>query len=405
MTVKNFEENRQRFLFSDPQYSFQTLRTVGAADGEAADIGECLAAAQGIFNGDDESWYREWLHLAKRIEQKALNDKNEGFNESARTAFLRASNYYRTAEFFLHANPSDPRLIETWRKSRKCFQEAIPFFKQQIKAVRIPFEKTTLPGYLCFSSNDTKPLLIIQTGFDGTAEELYYQIAHAALKRNYHCLLFEGPGQGEVIREQQIPFRYNWETVITAVMDFALTLDLIDKERIGLIGISFGGYLVPRALAFEKRFRVGIANGGVYDFHKVCMRDEMEELDSVLDDPAECKEIDKEVLAMMKSNPSIRWAFGNGMFTFGAKTPSEWLRMTRPYQMKDHIENITTKMLVMDSEIDEDMPGQSKIFFDALRCPKDYMLFKTSEGAGEHCQIGAYAYSNERLFNWLDRNL
>jgi alpha-beta hydrolase superfamily lysophospholipase len=71
--------------------------------------------------------------------------------------------------------------------------------------VEIPFEGTTLPAYRCLVDDRKvkRPLLIIQTGFDGTAEELYYTVAVFALARGYNCLLFEGPGQGRVIREQR----------------------------------------------------------------------------------------------------------------------------------------------------------------------------------------------------------
>jgi cephalosporin-C deacetylase-like acetyl esterase len=217
-------------------------------------------------------------------------------------------------------------------------------------------------------------------------------------------LLFEGPGQGQVIREQHIPFRSNWETVITPVVDFAVQQQEVDKQRIALIGISFGGYLVPRALAFEHRIKLGVANGGVYDFHQVCMRVDPD-LDKQLDDPEAKKEIDAAILQMMKEIPTIRWVIGNGMFTFGASTPSEWLKMTREYRLHDVIKQIEAKVLVIDAEHDDDMPGQSKQFYNALQCPKDYLFFRSKDGAGEHCQIGAYAFSNESVFNWLEENL
>jgi Esterase FrsA-like len=396
-----------QFIFKHPQYSFQLLRAIAAANGEAADIGECLAAAQAIREGNDESWYNEWFQLAKRMELLANSHRKKGHLESARTSFLRASNYYRTAEFFLHINPQDPRLVDTWEKSRESFREAAKLSKNTIKEVRIPFENTTLPGYFCFSSDDEspKPLVIIQTGFDGTAEELYYQMGRAGISRGYNCLLFEGPGQGEMIREQFTPFRSNWESVITPVVDFALKHKQVDKNRLALIGISFGGYLVPRALAFEKRIKLAIANGGVYDFHQVCMREGLAEMEKGLDDPKICKEIDSDILEAMKADVGLRWGFGNGMFTFQAATPSEWLKMTRSYHVKDVVKDIKTKMLIIDSDRDEDMPGQSRLLYEHLQCPKEFMLFTSQEGAGEHCQIGAYAYSNERIFNWLDENI
>lgn len=405
MQTQEMEPSLVQFVFKNSQYSFQALRAVAAMQAQAADVGECLVTARAIKEGDDESWYREWSKLAKRTEDQAIAYKENQHNESARTAFLRASNYYRTAEFFLHTNQDDPRSLATWQKSRDCFLEAAKLSPHPIRQVQIPFESGSLPGYFCLASNDgaPRPLVIIQTGFDGTAEELYYQIGYAAVARGYNCLLFEGPGQGAVIREQHLPFRPNWETVVTPVLDFALQQKEVDKGRVALVGISFGGYLVPRALAFEHRFKAAVVNGGVYDFHKVCMRNGMKE--EYLDNPEIAQEVNKVILNTMKTDPAVRWAVGNGMFTFGAKTPTEWLKMTRAYQLKNVIGQIKTPMLVMDSDRDEDMPGQSKEFFEALSAPKEYILFTSAEGAGEHCQVGASAISNERLFNWLDNHL
>jgi dipeptidyl aminopeptidase/acylaminoacyl peptidase len=92
----------------------------------------------------------------------------------------------------------------------------------------------------------------------------------------------------------------------------------------------------------------------------------------------------------------------NGMFTFHARSPSEWLKMTRPYTMKDVADKITCPVLVVDSEEDKDMPRQARKLFEALKSPKEFMLFTRAEGAGEHCQMGAVLISNARILDWLD---
>ena len=187
--------------------------------------------------------------------------------ESAREAFLRASNYYRTAEFFLHGNPRDPRILETWRQSRETFRRAARLFDHPIEVVKIPYGDTTLPGYVCRPDNSRTPrkTLILQTGFDGTAEELYLEVAIFALRRGYNVLIFEGPGQGGALREQHLYFRPDWEKVVTPVVDFALTRPEFDPRRLALMGISMGGDLAPRAAAFDPRLVALVANTGVYD--------------------------------------------------------------------------------------------------------------------------------------------
>ncbi len=100
-----------------------------------------------------------------------------------------------------------------------------------------------------------------------------------------------------------------------------------------------------------------------------------------------------------------RLIFANGIFTFQAETPSKFIRMLKPYNLKDTAAKIKCTMLVVDSEEDKDLPGQARQLFEALRCPKEYMLFTKAEGAEEHCQMGAVMISNERILDWLETAL
>jgi alpha-beta hydrolase superfamily lysophospholipase len=77
--------------------------------------------------------------------------------------------------------------------------------------------------------------------------------ARAGVERGWNVLAFDGPGQYGPIHRERLPFRPDWEKVVTPVVDFALTLPGVDPEKIALMGISMGGYLAPRAAAFEKR--------------------------------------------------------------------------------------------------------------------------------------------------------
>ncbi|WP_048182001.1 hypothetical protein [Methanosarcina siciliae] len=62
-----------------------------------------------------------------------------------------------------------------------------------IGPVRIPFENTTLPDYLCLvdADGEKRPLLIVQTGYDCTGEELYFQV-HSGITGNQLSLLNGG---------------------------------------------------------------------------------------------------------------------------------------------------------------------------------------------------------------------
>ena len=139
-------------VFADETFAFELLRTIGHAAADAADIGECLAAAARMSDGDVESWHREWLALADRVQREAELSAAGGHTVSARGGFLRASNYYRAAEFFLHEHPADPRLLATWRASRDAFARAVPLLPHPAAAVAIPYEGTGTPTTLAMTA-------------------------------------------------------------------------------------------------------------------------------------------------------------------------------------------------------------------------------------------------------------
>jgi len=397
--------NQAKLVFQDTAFSFQLLRAIGHTYYGGADIGECLSTARRIEEGNFESWYEEWLKTADRICEIADNCLDDEHTVSAREAYLRASMYYRLAEFFLHENPSDPRILETWGKSHDCFSKAAQLFSPAFEAVEIPYEGTTLPGYLFLVDNSgiPRPTLIVHTGFDGTLEELRFDGAAAAVRRGYNCLAFEGPGQGRVIREQKLCFRPDWEKVVTPVVDYALTRPEVDPGRVALMGISFGGYLAPRAAAYEHRIAACIANGGIYDcFDGVATRyhESPEDLkEYLIQNPTDFDDMMRE---RAKSDSMLRWGMQQGMWTFGVDTPHEWLLAWTDYTMKGIADQITCPTLICDSEADTNFPGQAQKLYDALTCPKEYMLFTSEEAAEEHCQVGASALSHQHIFDWLD---
>lgn len=108
------------------------------------------------------------------MENGAKNTLARGSKVSARDAFLRASNDYRTSDFFLHEDADAPRIKHASRKSRDTFRQAAALMDVHFYVIRVPYGDTTLPGYFCLPTVSSAPrkTLILQTGFDGTAEEL-----------------------------------------------------------------------------------------------------------------------------------------------------------------------------------------------------------------------------------------
>jgi dienelactone hydrolase len=390
--------------FKDPQFSFQLLRVLGNVASRQADAGECLAVADRITEGDFQSWEREWRRAAERIEATADACLAAGHRVSASDAYFRATNYFRAAEFYLHGDTSDPRIRELSERSARCFKAALGVSGKRHEHVLIAYEGTTLPGIFYPASEDRGRTLIVQTGFDGTIDGLF-PYAQAAARRGWHCLTFEGPGQGLVIRQQGLPFRPDWEKVIGPVVDYLTARPDVDAERIALIGVSFGGNLAPRAAAFERRLAACVANGGVLSFLGARVPKDMtlEQFAKALRENPD--EVNAGMRAAAERSPEARWGQENGMFTFNASTPAEWFTKLLDYDLTPYAAQIRCPTLVIDVEHENSFPGEAKKLYDLLTCPKTWCFFTEEEGAGDHCQTGSPALAQQRIFDWLDETV
>jgi alpha-beta hydrolase superfamily lysophospholipase len=390
------------FFAGDPSFWYETLRMLGHITYGGGDFGEVAYTAQRIAAGDYDSWHDEWLATADRIADHAR--KTSGV--SARDAYLRASNYYRAAEFFLHGNAGDPRIQHAYELSVQCFREFAALSTPAVEPIEIPYDGTTLPGYLYRPAADgvRRATIVMHNGFDGTAEEMHFFGAAAAVERGYNVLVFDGPGQPGTLHRRGLTFRPDWENVVAPVLDYAVRMPDVDPDRIALLGVSMGGYLAPRAAGYDRRIAAVIALDGVYDLGDIStaiLPMSRAEAESQLRAP-ENPELDAGIAAAMATQPTIRWSIEHGMYALGAPTPRAFAAAYLDYSLRDGIaERIACPTLVCAGQEDGFFAGQPEKLYAALTCPKELLVFTAQDGGEAHCQSGAQRYAFARIYDWL----
>ena len=209
-----------------------------------------------------DEWCAAWSNKAAVHEGLGREATAKKKHLTAGEMFQRAGVYYHFASFlFTH---DQAQMKAAHMKAVECRQAALPYLRPPGERVEIPYQGKTLYGILRKPEGvKNPPVVVMAVGLDSTKEETdaYEQPFHP---RGMATLAFDGPGQGE--GQYEFGIRGDYEVPVKAVIDYVETRDDLDKNRIGMWGVSLGGYYAPRAAAFEKRIKACIALGGPFDW-------------------------------------------------------------------------------------------------------------------------------------------
>ena len=392
--------------FADPDFGFTALIALGASYYRGGDPGELLAIVARITPGDFESAFQAYRDAG--VEARTLGEQAAAkrHNVSAREAYLWAGGYFSAAMRFADGTKDPERMLPCWQDYAACWSAAAALFDPPVERLEIPYEGASLTGWFLRVDNShrRRPLVILNNGADGLEKSMYTLGGAAALARGYNCLIFNGPGQGDSLWVRKLYFRPDWEKVITPVVDAMVRHREVDPKRMALVGVSQGGYWVPRALAFEPRLAAGVADPGVWDVSDAWLRNLPKFVRDVLD-AGNKTQFDQMIRLGTSSNARAKAMLRFRMRPFGMESYYDAFHSVREYQLADVAGRIRCPMLIADPEGEQFFPGQAQKLYDASRCPKTIVHFTRAQGADQHCEVAAPGYRDYCFYNWLDDTL
>jgi dipeptidyl aminopeptidase/acylaminoacyl peptidase len=361
---------------------------MGFAAWRASDFGDIDRAGRRLRRRgtDNNFWFEEWERIAFEAEARARAAEEKGRTLTASDATFRAATYHFMAERFL--SHEDDRKIPAYRRSVDCLVRAARVSIPGFEKVDVPYEGSHLSAYFIPPSNGAKAPYPFGVFFDGLdiCKELTCHYARELARRGVGCLVVDGPGQGESLRLQKIPSRYDYEVAAGACVDYLETRKDVDATRLGVMALSMGGYYAPRCAAFEKRFKACVSWGAHYDYHALWI---------------------KRRKVLESGGDRISAPKGHLQWVLGVETMDEAMKALEPFTLKDVAEKITCPILICHGERDSIVPVELayKLFEHISSKDKELRVFTPEEGGAEHCQVDAIQIITATIGDWMAEHL
>jgi len=365
----------------EPNFNFQLNRVVMWENGEPEEIQK---VSDKIV--DSDSWVKTLQELAEKAEKKGNIDAQIG--------------YLRMSEFFMY--DSNPQKVETYKKAKELFyrhNEKI-IHEHQIVMSKVPYGNGYLPVMSCKATGIRQGSILLHGGNDSYLEEFFNSLLYLQ-ENGFDVYLFEGPGQGGVLREQKIVFDPAWEKPVKAILDY------FQLEEVTLIGTSLGGYLAPRAAAFEKRITKVIGWSIFPDYFDVIFARVPKFLKCFVNGLFLIKMegiLNGLYKKLMKKDELLKWGILHGMYAYGASTPMGYAKKIREFTLKGIGDQVTQDVLVIAGKEDHFIdPKLLHEEYDLLTNAKSlsFQIFSNQDDAGSHCNVGNMKLTMDTMIQWI----
>jgi dienelactone hydrolase len=212
-----------------------------------------------------EEWADAWCASADMHARLAEDAAAKGRQLTAGEAWARATVAYHFAKFVWVVDPKRSRAAAD--KAVAAMAKTYEYLDPDAERIEVPLDGGGVVGNLRRPAGEERPpLVLLVPGLDSTKEE-FFKLENVFLDRGMATLSIDGPGQGE--SGYELPIRPDYDVAVTAVLDAISRRTDLDLDRVGLLGVSLGGYYAPRVLAFEPRVKAGVGLSGPYRFSDI----------------------------------------------------------------------------------------------------------------------------------------
>lgn len=356
---------------------------MGARMGEIEEMCAPLQDAAKAPDAAGTQAFREtWIRMADKLVSLADEDEARGRMISAGDKLIRAANYMLTAERLL-AHGSEGR-VALYQRFLAAFAKGLDLSGSSCRRVEIPYEGTHLSALYVPAEGveGPAPLLVQVNGLDSTKEmKLLVGLPAWLAKRGVASLIVDQPGTGEALRLQGLTARFDSEHWASRVVDWLETRPDVDPARIGMEGVSLGGYYCPRAVAFEPRFACGVVWGANHDW----------------------RDVQKKRLAR-EGNFPVPHYWSHVMWVWGAKDMDDFMAIAEKVHLNGILDRIRVPFLVTHGEKDSQIPLQwAHATYDQLvNSPKrELKIFDERTGGVQHSSFDNSANAGAYIADWV----
>ena len=228
--------------------------------------------AQGVDPGDFArvtgplehwaDWLDAWCANGDLHTTLAREAQGAGHSLTAGQAWVRAALSYHFAKFVWMLDETRHRSAAD--RAVAAMGQAHQLLDPTAERVELDFDGATMVGNLRRPPGAARPpLVLLIAGLDSTKEE-FFAVENIFLERGMATFSLDGPGQGET--GYALGIRPDFEAPVAAALDVLCNRRDLDGNRVGMLGVSLGGYYASRAAAFEPRIRAVVISGGPYDY-------------------------------------------------------------------------------------------------------------------------------------------